>query len=219
MPLRGVLRALSAAPPLRLCCTSAPVAARWAPIVTRKRARGVSSSCEARAPPPASFASAPPLQSAPPPPPPLAAAASPAPAPASAAAAPPAADGLFESEPSLGAAPPLPRTGAVVYSALAGNAALCLLKAAVWARGGSPSMLAEALHSLVDTANSSLLALGLRQAAAGPDARFHFGQGRAAFVWALLSACGMLAVAGGVPVASGLLALAGLSDAAAALSS
>ena len=136
-------------------------------------------------------------------------------APAAAAAAAPAVSAPdvddFESEPVYSSSPPPvpPHTGSVVYSALAGNALICGLKTVVWLRGGSPSMLAEALHSLVDTANQALLALGLRQAAAAPDARFHFGHGRAAFVYGLLSACGMLAVAGGVPLASGLLALAG----------
>ena len=119
----------------------------------------------------------------------------------------------FESEPVLSTspAPELSHSGSVVYSALAGNALICGLKTAVWLRGGSPSMLAEALHSLVDTANQALLAMGLRQSAAGPDARFHFGHGRAAFVYGLLSACGMLTVAGGVPLASGVLALVGMS--------
>lgn len=64
-------------------------------------------------------------------------------------------------------------------------------------------MLVEALHSVIDTANQALLALGLRQSQLRPDAAHQFGYGKAAFVWSLISACGMLWVGGGVGVAHG----------------
>jgi zinc transporter 9 len=65
-------------------------------------------------------------------------------------------------------------------------------------------MLAEAVHSLIDTANQALLALGLRQSMLRPDASHQFGYGKAAFVWSLMSALGMFWVGGGVSIAHGL---------------
>lgn len=110
----------------------------------------------------------------------------------------------FETEPAALTPPPLSdKTSDTVWTALAGNAGIAALKAIVWWRSGSSAMLVEALHSLIDTANQALLALGLRQSQLRPDAAHQFGYGKAAFVWSLISACGMLWVGGGVGVAHG----------------
>lgn len=117
-----------------------------------------------------------------------------------------ATDTTFAIEPSLVDSTPRVSDASrkTVLAAVSGNAAITVLKAVVWWRSGSASMLAEAIHSAIDTANQALLALGLRQSALRPDTQHSFGYGRAAFIWGLISALGMFWVGGGVSIAHGI---------------
>lgn len=78
------------------------------------------------------------------------------------------------------------------------------LKALVFLRSGSSAMLAETIHTLIDTANQALLALGLRQSQLQPNQQYQYGYGRAAFVWGMISALGMLWAGGGTSIFYGL---------------
>ena len=49
-------------------------------------------------------------------------------------------------------------------------------------------MFSEAIHTLVDVCNQILLGYGFREAEKNPDRNFHYGYGRAAFFWSLISA-------------------------------
>jgi zinc transporter 9 len=95
-------------------------------------------------------------------------------------------------------------TSNTVILAFAGNSVITVLKFGVWLRTGSSAMLAEALHTLVDTANQGLLWLGLRQSSGVPDSRHPYGYGRAAYFWGLVSALGLFWCGAGVSVFHGL---------------
>ncbi len=68
---------------------------------------------------------------------------------------------------------------------------------------GSTAILAEALHSAADITNQSLLVVGIARSRRQPDSDYPYGFGRSRYIWALLSAAGVLFVGGGVSVVRG----------------
>lgn len=81
-----------------------------------------------------------------------------------------------------------------VIAAILGNATVTALKFGAWLISLSPSMLAEAVHSLADTLNQALLWIGIRHGAGKPTQAFPFGKGRARYIWNLVSAMGIFFV-------------------------
>lgn len=77
---------------------------------------------------------------------------------------------------------------ASVLYALAANVAVATAKGLAGALGGSAAMVAEAAHSVADTADQGLLLLSLRRGELPPDRRHQVGYGRERFFWALLAA-------------------------------
>lgn len=75
-----------------------------------------------------------------------------------------------------------------VLTAVAGNGLVTLAKFAGFLYSGSSALLAEAVHSLADTANQGLLYLGLRRSEREADAKHHFGYGQERYFWNLVSA-------------------------------
>ncbi len=81
-----------------------------------------------------------------------------------------------------------------VVMAIGGNGLVTVGKFLVWLGAPSPSMLAEAIHSLADTLNQLLLLVGIRHGTGRPTKEFPFGKGRARYIWNLVSAVGIFFV-------------------------
>ena len=77
------------------------------------------------------------------------------------------------------------------------NAAIGVLKLVAGLLTGSAAMLAEAAHSVADTATEGLLLTALRRSARRPDRRHPFGYGKERYFWALIAAVSIF-VSGGV---------------------
>ena len=84
-----------------------------------------------------------------------------------------------------------------IIAALSANLGIAVIKFVAFAITGASSMLAEGVHSLVDSGNQGLLLVGARRAKQREDSEHPFGYGRERFVYAFLVGL-MLFSAGGL---------------------
>jgi cation diffusion facilitator family transporter len=84
-----------------------------------------------------------------------------------------------------------------IAAALGANLAIALIKFVAFALTGATSMLAEGVHSVVDSGNQGLLLIGARSSRRRADTAHPFGYGRERFVYAFLVGL-MLFSAGGL---------------------
>jgi cation diffusion facilitator family transporter len=80
-----------------------------------------------------------------------------------------------------------------VLVALGANAGIGVLKLIAGLLTGSAAMLAEAAHSVADTATEGLLLTALRRSDKEPDREHPFGYGKERFFWALIAAVSIFA--------------------------
>src|ERR1043165_4381178 len=92
----------------------------------------------------------------------------------------------------------------VVYAAIGSNCAIAICKYAAAFSTGSAAMLAEAVHSTVDTGNELLLLLGIRRSARPPDPLHPFGHGKVLYFYSFLVAVYIFAVGGGFAIYQGI---------------
>ncbi len=92
----------------------------------------------------------------------------------------------------------------VVLAAIIGNGTICVAKFIAWVIMMSPSMLAEAIHSLADTANQILLLIGLKHSFLQPTKEHPWGYGNARYLWNLISAMGIFFIGFGVTTYHGI---------------
>jgi cation diffusion facilitator family transporter len=101
-------------------------------------------------------------------------------------------------------APPAPDSRKVIYAAIVANLGIAAAKFVVAALTGSAAMLAEGIHSAVDTGNELLLLVGEKVAARKPDVRHPFGYGKAVYFWALIVALSVFSLGGGLSIYHGI---------------
>ncbi len=96
----------------------------------------------------------------------------------------------------------------VVVAAATVNIAIAVAKFVAAGVTGSPSMLSEAIHSVVDAGNELLLLLGMRLARRPPDEGHPFGHGKEIYFWSLVVGMVIFGVGGGLSIYEGVLHLA-----------
>jgi len=97
----------------------------------------------------------------------------------------------------------------VVLSALAVNVAIALVKLAAGVVTGSSAMLAEACHSIADTANQVFLLVGVRLSRRPPDEKHPFGYATETYFWAFIVALCLFSVGAAFSIYEGVHKLSG----------
>jgi len=92
-----------------------------------------------------------------------------------------------------------------IYAAIIGNFAIAVTKFLGAAVSGSSAMLAEGIHSLVDTGNGGLLLLGIRRSKRPPDDQHPYGYGKSLYFYALIVAVLIFGLGGGISLYEGIL--------------
>lgn len=91
-----------------------------------------------------------------------------------------------------------------IYAALFANLLIAITKFMAGAIGNSASMIAEGIHSVVDTINQLLLLLGLKLSKKKADRRHPLGYGKELYFWSFVVSILIFGLGGGVSVYQGI---------------
>lgn len=92
----------------------------------------------------------------------------------------------------------------VIIAALTGNLLIAATKFVAAAMTGSAAMMAEGIHSTVDTGNQGLLLYGMKRADRPADERFPFGYGKEIYFWSFMVAVLIFAIGSGISIYEGI---------------
>ncbi|MFW0718426.1 cation diffusion facilitator family transporter [Pedobacter sp. N23S346] len=92
-----------------------------------------------------------------------------------------------------------------IYSALAANLLIAVTKFIAGAFTNSSSMIAEGIHSTVDTSNQLLLLYGLKRSTKPPDQYRPFGYGRELYFWSFIVSIMIFGLGGILSVLQGIM--------------
>ncbi|HET7315107.1 cation diffusion facilitator family transporter [Salinisphaera sp.] len=91
----------------------------------------------------------------------------------------------------------------VILAALTGNFLVAVSKFVASFITGSTAMMAEGIHSVIDTGNQALLLYGMRRAKKPPDAKYPFGYGKEIYFWSFMVAVLLFTIGAGVSIYEG----------------
>lgn len=94
-----------------------------------------------------------------------------------------------------------------IYSALAANFAIAIIKFVVAGITGSSAMISEGVHSFVDSSNEIFLLLGIRKSQKPADNVRPFGYGKELYFWSFIVAIMIFGLGGGVSIYEGIMRL------------
>lgn len=94
-----------------------------------------------------------------------------------------------------------------IYGAIVANSLIAISKFVASFFTGSSAMLAEGIHSLVDTGNGLLLLLGIKRSKQEPDALHPFGYGKEVYFWSFVVSILIFSLGGGFAIYEGIHAL------------
>jgi cation diffusion facilitator family transporter len=92
-----------------------------------------------------------------------------------------------------------------IYSALIADLLIAVTKFIAGSFTNSSSMIAEGIHSVVDTVNQILLLYGLKKSRKRPDQYRPFGYGKELYFWAFVVSILIFGLGGGVSIYQGIL--------------
>src|ERR1700712_1709381 len=91
-----------------------------------------------------------------------------------------------------------------IYAALIANLLIAAFKFIAGTISNSSAMIAEGIHSLVDTVNELLLLWGIRQSNKPSDSKRPFGYGRELYFWSFIVSMLIFGLGGGISIYQGI---------------